>query len=84
MTIEFYPCHRTGFFLLYFYIIFPFYKNNSNRNTTMHAHTDTCSRLFPNHASAVATIRAAHADQTLPVADRIAGKVITASVTYGT
>ena len=49
----------------------------------MHAHTDTCSRLFPNHASAVATIRAAHADQTLPVADRIAGKVITASVTYG-
>lgn len=50
----------------------------------MHAHTDTCNRLFPNHASAVATIRAAHADQTLPVADRIAGKVITASVTYGT
>lgn len=63
------------------FINFSLYKNNSSRNTTTHAHTDTCSRLFPNHASAAATINAAHADQILPVADRIAGNVITASVT---
>lgn len=50
----------------------------------MHAHTDTCNRLFPNHASAVATIRAALQNQTLPVAGQDCRKVMTASVTYGT
>ena len=47
----------------------------------MQAAEETKNRLFPSHAATMATIRAAHADQGLPVASRMAGKVITARVT---
>ena len=46
--------------------------------------TETTNRLFPRHARIIAITRAAVAEYTLFVAERIAGKVITARVTYGT
>ena len=58
-------------------------STSSSRNTTMQAADDTKNRLFPIHAAAIATIKAAHAEIGLPVASRMAGKVMTASVTYG-
>lgn len=58
-------------------------STSSSRNTTMQAADDTKNRLFPIHAAAIATIKAAHAEIGFPVASRMAGKVMTASVTYG-
>ena len=54
---------------------------SSNTNTTMQDAEETKKRLFPIHAAITATARAAHAEMILPVADKMAGKVITASVT---
>ena len=53
-------------------------------STVTELETATKKRLFPKYARAIATRNAASADQTLCVASSIAGKVITASVTYGT
>lgn len=66
---------QTGFML---------YKNNSTTNTTIHASTDTVNKLAPNQARSIAAIKASAAETGLPVAESIAGNVITASVTYGT
>ena len=54
---------------------------SSNTNTTMQAADETKNRLFPIQAAITATARAAHAEMGLPVADKMAGKVITARVT---
>lgn len=53
-------------------------STSSSRNTTMQAADDTKNRLFPIHAAAMATIKAAHAEIGIPVASRMAGKVMTA------
>ena len=63
---------------------FMFYKNNSTINTIIQARTETVNKLAPNQANKIATMKAIAADMGLPVAERIAGNVITASVTYGT
>ena len=47
----------------------------------MQAVEETKNKLFPIHAVTTAIASAAHAEMTLPVAERIAGKVITARVT---
>lgn len=49
----------------------------------MQAAEETKKRLFPIQAARMATASAAHAEMGFPVAVRMAGKVMTASVTYG-
>lgn len=59
-------------------------KNNSLRNTIAQQERDTVKRLAPSHAVMIPIIKANAPDMGLCVALRIAGKVITANVTYGT
>ena len=50
----------------------------------MHEATDTLNKLAPNQANIIPTIKAIAPAIGVCVASIIAGKVITASVTYGT
>ena len=59
-------------------------NNNSLINTMMQQESDTLKRLAPIHATMTPTIKANAPDMGLWVASKIAGKVITANVTYGT
>ena len=56
-------------------------RNNSDRNTAAQAAHATGSSPIPRHAQNSAAAKPSHAVQTLPVAVRIEGNVITASVT---
>ena len=59
---------------MYFY----YTKKNSVMNTIAQ------QRLLPHHAAMIPMTSASAADTVLFVAERIAGNVITANVTYGT
>ena len=52
--------------------------------TAAHATPATGNSPFPRHAMISAAANAIHAEIGFAVAERIAGKVITESVTYGT
>lgn len=53
-------------------------------NTIAQQITATDRRLLPHHAAMIPMTSASAADTVLFVAERIAGNVITANVTYGT
>ena len=57
---------------------------SSSRYTVAQQATATFNKLAPCQASATPATNAASPAQTLPQASRMAGKVITARVTYGT
>lgn len=59
-------------------------KIRSTKNTVTHADTLTKNRLFPMYARKIATRNATIPAIGEPVEFIMAGKVITASVTYGT
>ena len=61
-----------------------YFINNSAINTTAQEHTATPKRLTPKYAKSTPETSANAPDHILFVASKIAGKVITASVTYGT
>lgn len=65
---------------MYFY----YTKKNSVMNTIAQQITATDRRLLPHHAAMIPMTSASVADTVLFVAERIAGNVITANVTYGT
>ena len=65
---------------MYFY----YTKKNSVMNTIAQQITATDRRLLPHHAAMIPMTSANAADTVLCVAERIAGNVITANVTYGT
>ena len=65
---------------MYFY----YTKKNSVMNTIAQQITATDRRLLPHHAAMIPMTSASAADNVLFVAERIAGNVITANVTYGT
>lgn len=65
---------------MYFY----YTKKNSVMNTIAQQITATDRRLLPHHAAMIPMTSASPADTVLFVAERIAGNVITANVTYGT
>ena len=65
---------------MYFY----YTKKNSVMNTIAQQITATDRRLLPHHAAMIPMTSASSADTVLFVAERIAGNVITANVTYGT
>ena len=65
---------------MYFY----YTKKNSVMNTIAQQITATVWRLLPHHAAMIPMTSASAAVTVLFVAERIAGNVITANVTYGT
>ena len=65
---------------MYFY----YTKKNSVMNTIAQQITATDRRLLPHHAAMIPMTSASAAYTVLFVAERIAGNVITANVTYGT
>ncbi len=67
-----------------YFICFHYTKKNSATNTTAQQITATDRRLLPHHAAMIPMTSARAADTVLFVAERIAGNVITANVTYGT
>ena len=61
-----------------------YYINNSTMKTTTQASTDTGKSPAPSHARTIPAIKAINPETGLAVASNIDGKVMTASVTYGT
>ena len=59
-------------------------KIKDKRNTTIQQTTDTWNRLAPNHAATIPITSAIAPEIGELVVSMIAGKVITANVTYGT
>ena len=53
-------------------------------NTIAQQISDTLKRPAPNHEATIPTVNAKNPDTVLCVALKIAGKVITANVAYGT
>ena len=60
------------------------YRNSSRMNTVAQQATETVNRLAPFQANAMPAASAASPAYGLRVVSMMAGKVITASVTYGT
>ena len=65
------------------FMYFCYTKKNSVMNTIAQQ-IATDRRLLPHHAAMIPMTSASAADTVLFVAERIAGNVITANVTYGT